>query len=358
MVMVLLSYNNFDGNNEPPAMPPSSCSFCLTVWTGDPPEKITKQQRQALHVALESWPKELSDTERKNLLQELDQMYPDARDRISSALQKRCAAALKGKDLPKFEVKPASPDDEAWDKKDHETFLRELPRLIEAQKKGKQAVIKPESEMSSEDIVTLQQAKREIVKGNALAFEYVVRWTVAVDDADLMDGGRTVGDVFGDILFDVARSKKLPWPKDVNMDKARSPFAAACLKYAHEPGQALDGPLRKALEKFSDYTRTQMALMAAAGKKDRAATTWISSIDPSKVDMYGEAFTLYYQRVGNADDLKFLDTCATNAMNRFKATLRKGRDEGWRYSDPLEAYAIVRLKCQLKGEPVPLPTMD
>lgn len=348
MVTVLQSYNNFDGNNEPPTMPPSSCPFCLAVWTGGPPKELTNKQGQALKTALESWHKELSASERQNLLQELDQRYSgDVRDRISSALQTRCAAALNGKELPKFEVKPANPDGEDWDKKDHETFLRELPRLIEAQKKGKQAVINPESEMSSEDIVTLQQAKREIVNGNALAFEYVVRWTVAVDDAVIMDGGRTVGDVFGDILFDVARSKKLSWPKNVNMDEARSPFAAACLKYAYEPGQPLDGSLRKVISDFSPYTRTQMVLMAAAGKRDGAATKWISSLDPSKIDMYGDAFTLYFQRVGEAKDLKFLEVCATNAMNRFKKS-----GEGWRFSDPLEAHAIVRLKSQLMGDPI------
>lgn len=92
-------------------------------------------------------------------------------------MQARCDAALKGKELPRFEVKPTRFGKEArdWDKKDHETFLRELPRLIEAQKKGKEAVIKPESEMASEDIVTLHQAQREVVEGNALAFEYLVR---------------------------------------------------------------------------------------------------------------------------------------------------------------------------------------
>lgn len=350
MVTVLLSYNNFDGNNGPPTMPPSSCPFCLAVWTGDPPKELTNEQRQALKTAMESWPKELSASERQNLLQELDQRYSgDVRDRISSALQTRCAAALKGKELPRFKVKPTRIGKEArdWDRKDHETFLRELPRLIEAQKKGKEAVIKPESEMASEDIVTLHQAQREIVNGNALAFEYLVRWTVAVNDAVIMDGGRTVGDVFGGILFDVARSKKLPWPKDVNIDKARSPFAAACLKYAYEPGQQLDGSLRKVIADFSPYTRTQMVLMAAAGKRDGAAMKWISSLDPSKIDMYGDAFTLYYQSVGEAKDLKFLEVCATNAMNRFKKS-----GEGWRFSDPLEAHAIVRLKSQLMGDPV------
>lgn len=358
MVTVLLSYNNFDGNNGPPTMPPSSCPFCLAVWTGDPPKELTKQQRQALNAALESWPKELSASERQNLLQELDQIYSDdVRDRINSALQARCGAALKGKELHRFEVKPTRLGKESrdWDKKDHETFLRELPRLIEAQKKRKEAVIKPESEMASEDIVTLHQAQKETLNGNVLAFEYLVRWTVAVDDADIMDGGRTVGDVFAKILFDVARSKKLPWPKDVDIDKARSPFAAACLKYAYEPSQPLDGPLRKVIEDFSPYTRTQMALMAAAGKRDGAATRWISSLDPSKFDMYGNAFVLYYQSVGKTEDLRFLDACATNAMNRFKRALREGRDEGWRFSDPLEAYAIVRLKCQLKGESVAFP---
>jgi hypothetical protein len=355
MVTVLLSYNNFDGNNGPPTMPPSSCPFCLAVWTGDPPKELTKQQRQALNAALESWPKELSAAARQNLLQELDQMYSgDVRDRISSALQARCAAALKGKKLPGFEVKPTrfGKEPRDWDKEDHEMFLRELPRLIEAQKRGKEAVIKPESEMASEDIVTLHQAQREIVNGNALAFEYLVRWTVAVDDADIMDGGRTVGDVFGKILFDVARSRKLPWPKDVDIDKARSPFAAACLKYACEPGQPLDGPLGKAIADFSPYPRAQMALMAAAGKRDGAATKWISSLDPSGIDMYGNAFTLYYQSVGKAEDLKFLEACATNAMNRFKKS-----GEGWRFSDPLEAYAIVRLKCQLMGESVSFPPL-
>lgn len=353
MVTVLLSHNNFDGNNGPPTMPPSSCLFCLAVWTGDPPKELTKQQRQALNVALESWPKELTALEKQNLLQELDQMYSDdVRDRISSALQARCAAALKGKELPRFEVEPTrvGKEERDWDKKDHETFLSELPRLIEAQKRGREAVIKPESEMASEDIVTLHQAQREIVSGNALAFEYLVRWTVAVDDADIMDGGRTVGDVFGKILFDVARSKKLPWPKDVDIDKARSSFAAACLKYAYELGQTLDGPLRKAIVDFSPYTRAQMALMAAAGKRDGAATRWISSLDPSRIDMYGNAFTLYFQSVGKAEDLKFLEVCATNAMNRFKES-----GEGWRFSDPLAAYAIVRLKCQLMGESVSFP---
>jgi len=354
MVTVLLSYNNFDGNNEPPTMPPSSCPFCQAVWTGDPPKELTNEQRQALKTALESWPKELSASERQNLLKELDQRYSDVRDRISSALQTRCAAALKGKELPRFKVKPTRIGKEArdWDKKDHETFLRELPRLIEAQKKGKEAVIKPESEMASEDIVTLHQAQREIVNGNALAFEYLVRWTVAVNDAVIMDGGRTVGDVFGGILFDVARSKKLPWPKDVNIGKARSSFAAACLKYAYEPDQQLDEPLRKAIADFRPFARAQIALMAAAGKRDRAATSWISSLEPSRIDMYGDAFTLYYQSVGRAEDLQFLEKCATNAMNRFNTAVRDGRDEGWRFSDPLEAYATVRLKSQLMGEPV------
>jgi hypothetical protein len=309
-------------------------------------------------VALESWPKELTALEKQNLLQELDRMYSDdVRDRISSALQARCAAALKGKELPRFEVKPTrvGKEERDWDKRDHETFLRELPRLIEAQKRGREAVIKPEFEMASEDIVTLHQAQREIVSGNALAFEYLVRWTVAVEDADIMDGGRTVGDVFGKILFDVARSKKLPWPKDVDIDKARSSFAAACLKYAYEPGQPLDGPLRKAIVDFSPYTRAQMALMAAAGKRDDAATRWISSLDPTRIDMYGNAFVLYYQSVGNTEDLKFLEACATNAMDRFKTALRQGRDEGWRFSDPLDAYSIVRLKSQLMGESVSFP---
>jgi hypothetical protein len=68
--------------------------------------------------------------------------------------------------------------------------------------------------------------------------------------------------------------------------------------------------------------------------------------------MYGDAFTLYYQSVGKAEDLQFLEKCATNAMNRFNTAAREGRDEGWRFSDPLEAHAIVRLKCQLMGEPV------
>lgn len=355
MVKVLLSYNNFDGNNEPPTLPPSSCPFCLAVWTGDPPKELTKQQREALNAALESWPKELSAAERQNLLQELDQMYSgDVRDRISSALQARCAAALKGKELPRYEVKPTRFGTEArdWDKKDHETFLRELPRLIEAQKRGKEAVIKPESEMASEDIVTLHQAQREIVNGNALAFEYLVRWTAVVDDAVIMDGGRTVGDVFGGILFDVARSKKLPWPKDIDLGKARSSFAAACLKYAYEPIQQLDEPLRKAIADFRPFVRAQIALMAAAGKRDRAAIRWISSLEPSRFDMYGDAFTLYYQSVGKAEDLQFLEKCATNAMNRFNTAVREGKDEGWRFSDPLEAHAIVRLKCQLMGEPV------
>ena len=355
LVTVLLSYNNFDGNNGPPTMPPSSCPFCLAVWTGDPPKELTDKQRQGLHVALESWPNELSASERQNLLQELDQEYSfDVRDRISSALQIRCAAALKGKELPRFEVKPTRFGKEArdWDKKDHETFLRELPRLIEAQKKGKEAVIKPESENASEDIVTLHQAQREIVNGNALAFEYFVRWTVAVDDADIMDGGRTVGDVFGDILFDVARSKKLPWPKDVDIGKARSSFAAACLKYAYEPAQPLDGPLSKAIVEFRPFVHAQLSLKAAAGKRDRAPTRWISSLEPSRIDMYGDAFTLYYRSVGKAEDLKFLEKCATNAMNRFNVAVREGKDEGWRFSDPLEAYSTVRLKCQLMGEPV------
>lgn len=355
MVTVLLTYNNFGGNNGPPSMPPSSCPFCLAVWTGEPPKDLTKQQRQAIQGALESWPKELSALEKQNLLKELDQMYSDeVHDRISSALQARCDAALKGKELPRFEVKPTRFGKEArdWDKKDHETFLRELPRLIEEQKRGKEAVIKPESKMASEDIVTLHQAQREIVSGNALAFEYLVRWTVAVGDADIMDGGRIVGDVFGKILFDVARNKKLPWPNDVDTKKARSSFAAACLKYAYEPGQPLDAPLRKAIADFSPYTRVRMALMAAAGKRDVAATRWISSLDPSKIDMYGDAFTLYYQSVGKADDLKFLEVCATNAMSRFNTALKQGSDEGWRFSDPLEAYAIVRLKSQLMGESV------
>jgi hypothetical protein len=262
MVTVLLSYNNFGGKSGPPKMPPSSCAFCLAVWTGDPPKVVTKQQRLALHAALESWPKELSASERQDLLQDLDQRYSsDVRDRISSALQARCAAALEGKELPRFEVKPTRLEKDARDRKikDHETFIRELPRLIEAQKKGREAVIKPESEMASKDIVTLQQAQREIVNGNALAFEYLVRWTVGVDDAVIMDGGRTVGDVFGNILFDVARSKQLPWPKDADLSKARSPFAAACLRYAYEPGQQLDPSLRKAISDFLPFVRTQIA---------------------------------------------------------------------------------------------------
>ena len=355
LVTVLLSYNNFDGKNMPPTMPPSSCPFCLAVWTGDPPKELTKQQRQSLNGALESWPKELSASERQGLLQELEQKYSsDVRDRINSALQARCAVALKGKELPRFAVKPTRFGKESrdWDKKDHETFLRELPRLIEAQKKGKKAVTKPESKMASEDIATLHQAQREIVNGNALAFEYLVRWTVAVDDAVIMDGGRTVGDVFGNILFDVARSKKLPWPKDVNIGKAHSSFAAACLKYAYEPVQQLDEPLRKAIADFRPFARAQMALMAAAGKRDRAAARWISSLDPSQIDMYGDAFTLYYQSVGKVEDLQFLEKCATNAMNRYKTAIKEGKDEGWLYSEPLEAYAIVRLKCQLMGEAV------
>lgn len=353
IVTVLLSYNNFDGNNGPPTMPPSSCPFCLAVWTGDPPKELTNEQRQALKTALESWPKELSASERQNLLQELDQMYSDdVRDRINSALQIRCAAALKGKELPRFEVKPTRFGKEArdWDKKYREKFLEELPRLIEAQKNGKEAVIKPDSEMESEDIVTLQQAQREISNGNVLAFEYLVRWTVAVDDSDIMDERRTVGDVFAKILFDVARSKKLPWPKDVDIQKARSPFAAACLKYAYEPGQPLDGSLRKVISDSSPNTRTQMALMAAAGKRDGAATKWISSLDPSKIYMYGNAFVLYYQSVGKTEDLKFLEACAANAMNRFKES-----GEGWRFSEPMEAYAIVRLKCQLMSASVSFP---
>ena len=355
IVSVLLSYNNFDGNNGPPTMPPSSCYFCLAVWTGDPPKELTNEQRQALKTALENWPKELSASERQNLLQEMDQMYSDnVRNRISSALQTRCAAALKGKELPRFKVNPTRIGKEAhdWDSKDHETFLRELPRLIEAQKNGKEAVIKPESEMASEDIVTLQQAQREIVNGNALAFEYFVRWTVSVNDADVLDEDRTVGDVFGNILFDVARSKKLPWPKDVDIDTARSPFAAASLKYAYDPGKPLDGLLHKAIADFQPYARTQIALMAAAGKRDCAATSWISSLEPSRIEMYGDAFTLYYQSVGKAADLHFLEKCATNAMSQFNTGARNGRDEGWRFRDPLEAYAIVRLKCQLMGEPV------
>ena len=355
MVTVLRSYNNFDGNNGPPTMPPSSCPFCLAVWRGDPPKELTKPQRQALNAALESWPNELSASERQNLLRELDQRYSaDVRGRINSALQARCAAALKGKELPRFEVKPTRFGKESrdWDQKDHETFLKELPRLIEAQKKGKEAVIKPDSEMASHDIVTLHQAQREIVNGNALAFEYFVRWTVAVDDAAVMDGGRTVGDVFGNLLFDVARCKKLPWPKGVDLGKARSSFAAACLKYAYEPGQQLDEPLRKAISDFRPFVRAQIALMAAAGRRDRAATRWISSLEPSRIDMYGDAFSIYYQSVGKADDLKFLEKCATNAMNRFNTAVREGRDEGWRFGDPLEAYAIVRLKCHLMGEPV------
>jgi hypothetical protein len=355
MVTVLRSYNNFDGNKGQPTMPPSSCPFCLVVWTGDPPKELTKQQRQALNGALESWPNELSALERQNLLRELDQRYSaDVRDRISSALQARCAAAMKGKELPRFEVKPTRVEKESLDgdQKDHETFFRELPRLIEAQKNGKEAVIKPESEMASEDIVTLHQAQREIVNGNALAFEYLVRWTAEVDDTAIMDGGGLVRSVFGDILFDVARSKKLPWPKDVDTGKARSSFAVSCLKYAYEPVQQLDEPLRKPIADFRPFIRAQIALMAAAGKRDRAVTRWISSLEPSKIDMYGDAFTLYYQSVGKAEDLQFLEKCATNAMNRFNTAVREGRDEGWRFSDPLKAHAIVRLKCQLMGEPV------
>lgn len=355
MVKVLLSYNTFSGSDGPPAMPPSSCSFCLVVWTGEPPKELTKQQRQALIAALESWPNELGASERQNLLRELDQRYSsDVRERISSALQARCAAALKGEEWPKLEVKPSSirkKSDEP-DSKDHETFVRELPRLIEAQKNGKEAVIKPESKRSSEDIVTLQLAQREIVNGNALAFEYLVRWTVAVDDAAVMDGGRTVGAVFGNILFDVARSKKLLWPKDVDIGKSRSSFAAACLQYAYEPARQADVPLREAISSFRPNSRARIALKAAAGKKDRAATRWIASRKPSRIDMYGDAFTLYYQSVGEAEDLQFLEKCATNAMSRFNTALRQGRDEWWRFSDPLEAYAIVRLKCQLMGEPV------
>lgn len=351
MVTVLLSYNNFDGENKPPKMPPSSCSFCLAVWTGDPPKELTKKQRQALTSALESWPKELSASAREDLLRELEQRYSsDVRDRISWALQARCAAALKGEEPPKFKVKPTrfGKDVRDWDKKDHETFLSELPRLIEAQKNGKEAVIKPESEMASEDIVTLQQAQREIVKGNALAFEYFVRWTVGVNDVDIMDGGRSVGNVFGNILFDVARSKKLPWPDDVDLSKANSPFAAASLKYAYDLSQVLEGALRKAIADFEPYARVQIVLMAAAGKRDRAAASSLSSLEPSKIDMYGDAFILYYRCVGTAKDLKFLEACATNAMDRFKES-----GEGWRYSAPLESYALVRLKCQLMGNPVP-----
>jgi hypothetical protein len=354
-VTVLLSYNNFSSNDGPPAMPPSSCPFCLAVWTGEPPKELTKKQRQALNAALESWPNELSASERQNLLRELDQRYSGVGERISSALQARCAAALRGKEVPKFVVKPSRVGTKSRepDPKDHETFLRELPRLIEAQRKGKEAVIKPESEMASKDIVTLQQAQREIVNGNALAFEYLVRWTLVVDDAVVLDRGRTVGDVFGDILFDVARSKKLPWPKDVDLGKARSSFAADCLQYACEPARQPDAPLREAIANFRPFVRAQIALKAAAGKKDRAATRWILSLEPSRVDMYGDAFTLYYQSVGQAEDLRFLETCATNAMYRFKSAARQGRDEGWRYGDPLEAYRIVRLKCQLMGEPLP-----
>jgi hypothetical protein len=111
-------------------------------------------------------------------------------------------------------------------------------------------------------------------------------------------------------------------------------------------------PLRKAIANFRPFVRAQIALKAAAGKKDRAATRWISSLEPSRVDMYGDAFTLYYQSVGKAEDLRFLETRATNAMNQFKSAARQGRDEGWRYDDPVEAYEIVRLKCQLMGEPV------
>jgi hypothetical protein len=352
MVMVLLSYTNFTGDDGPPAMPPSSCSFCLAVWTGGPPKELTEQQRQALNAALASWPDELSVSERQNLLRELDLRYSDSvRERIISALQARCAAALEGKELPKFVVKPSRVGRD-WDLKDHETFLRELPRLIEAQKNGQEAVIKPESAMASEDIVTLQQARREIVNANALAFEYLVRWTVAVDDAVVLDRGRVVGDVFGDILFDVARSNKLPWPKDVDIGRARSSFAAACLQYAYEPDRQPDEPLREAISTFRPFERAQIALKAAAGKMDRAAARWISSPEPSRGDMYGDAFTLYYQSVGNAEDLPFLETCATNAMNQFKSAAKQGRDDGWRYRHQLKAYEIVRLKCQLMGEPV------
>lgn len=359
MAMELLSYNTIGGDAGPPSMPPSACPFCLAVWTRDPPKELTKQQRQSLIAALKSWPNELSVSEKQNLLNELEQRHSDdIQKRISSALQARCAASLKGKELPRFEVKPTRSGKESsdWDRKDHDTFLRELPLLIQAQKKGMKAVIKPESEMSSEDIVTLHQAQREIVNGNTLAFEYFVRWTVGVDGAEVLDGGRTTGDVFGDILFDIARCKKLPWPKEVDLGKARSPFAAACLQYAYEPTRQLDGPLKKTLMDFQPFAQVQIALKAAAGKKDHAVTRLSASLDPSRVDMYGDAFPLFYQNAGKAEDLRFLETCATGAMTRFKSAASQGRDEGWRFDDPLEAYKITRLKCQLMGEPVSFPS--
>jgi hypothetical protein len=379
LVHVLLSYNNFSGYEGPPKMPPSSCPFCLAVWIGDPPKELTKEQRQALKAALESWPNDLSPSDRQNLLRELDERYTaDLRERIGAALQARCAAALRGERLPGFVVEPKrfAKESRDQDKKDHKTFLKELPRLIQAQKEGREAVIQPESKWVSKDIVTLHQAQRAIVNGDPLAFEYFVRWAVAVDDASVLEEGRADGSVFGNILFDVARCKKLPWPEGVDLGKARSSFAAACLRYAFEPDRQLDRPLREVITNSTPLTRAalksqaafgkekapgrrlsareraRIALKAAAGKKDRAATRLIPFLAPSQLDTYGDAFPLYYQSVGKPEDLPFLEKCATYAMDQFKSAKTRGRDVGWP-EDPLAAYGITRLKCQLRGEAVP-----
>lgn len=348
MSLVLQSYNNFDGSSGPPEMPPSACPFCLAVWTGDPPKHLTKEQQKALHSALETWPAELSASEKQDLLEGLNQRHHDDVIQITNAsLKKRCAAALKGETLPKFAVNASDlKKSREQDTKDHRSFVKELPRLIELQKKGKEAYIKPSFDMASEDITTLHEAQREIVNGNALAFEYFVRWAASVDNSAITDGGRCVDSVFGDILFDIARSKKLPWPKDVDMRQARSPFAASCLQYAYNPNQKPNEEFKKIISSPKHSVYAQIALKAAAGKKDRTVIAWIESINPAQVDWYGDAFTLYYQSVGNTDDLRYLEACATNAMNRFKKT-----NEGWRYDAPLDAYRVVRLKCQLTGAP-------
>jgi hypothetical protein len=344
---------------------------------------LSREQRKALRAALESWPLELSEAERQKLLREMEARYSGVPERIDAALQTRCAAALKGESPPKFVVKPKivekSSDD--WNRKDRESFLKALPRLVALQKQGKEAVIKPEHKRHAADYAMLSQTKTAIAKGNALAFEYFVRWTLAVDDATLGSVEDSVAGDFGDILFEVARSKTLPWPKGVDYGKARSVFAANALRYAYQPEQRLDDVLKDALrystkaytDKYEALARAgkekkakrlpaplfykgEIVMKAAAGKKDPEAGRFISSLPPALMEEYGDGVELYYQRCGDVKDLPFLEKCGVYAMKEFKSAERKGEDEGWKYSDFLSALALTRMRSQLMGEPVSFPS--
>ena len=383
LIQVLQSWNNFDGQTGPPQMPPSSCPFCLIVWTGDPPSSLTKEQRKALRAALESWPQELSEAERQKLLRELDVEYSGVPERIDAALQMRCSAALKGESLPKFVIKPKTvgKSSDKWNRKDRERILEALPRLVALLKQGKEVVSKPENKSQSADYVTLDQVKTAIANGNALAFEYFVRWTLAADDATLCRGEGSVRRYFGDILFEVARSKKLPWPKGVDSGKARSVFAANALRYAYQPEQRLDDVLKDALrfstkpyvDKYEALARAgkeeeakrlpapffhkgEIVMKAAAGKKDREAGRFVSSLPPAVMEEYGDGVELYYERCGDVEDLPFLEKCGVYAMKEFKSAKKKGEDDGWIYDDFFSALALTRMRSQLMGKSVSFPS--